>query len=424
LSLASIISFSVCFLLIATAFFRRVDVFAPYRVFGITWSLAIGLADLKFSYLQHDWSLYSWFVLLTGVSSMMLGFFVVAVAFMNRPMLAFSEMPRRLGHEQLSERNFFWTIIVLSLLYLVGLVIETMVAGGFPAFAARPDRARVDFGVFGIHLFVTTTPTILLLGVQYLILCWKKSSGFRKSLVAIVCLIVFFSFALLLQRFGYVMWAVPALVFIYYGTGKIRFRHIAMLCGILLGFLQTLQSIRLVGYVENYIYGFSRMKFPKAYALFAEPYMYITMNLENFTRSVDLWTTYSYGYFTFDFLMAFSGLKHPMAKELGFVERPFLISGYNTFSFLMPYYQDFGVLGVALVPLCLGIGIGYLYHYMRRRPTIANVTMYSFAVYVLVISFFIHALGMLVTFSNVCLLVLAHYVLLPDRRGERYEAYV
>ena len=406
-----------------SAFVRRADVYAPYRVFGIIWSLAIGLADFKFSYFQHDWTFYSWSAILIGVLSMMLGFFFLGVVFMNRPMLEFSEFRRRLARERINERRLFGIIIALSVLYSASFYAETLFAGGLPAFAAKPDRARVDFGVFGIHLFVTMMPTILLLGVQYLILFWNKTSGFRKSTVILLCAIVFLSFALLLQRFGYVMWVVPTLVFIYYVTGKIKFRHALTLVAIILGFFQILLSVRAIGYVENYIYVVSRMRFPKTYAFLTEPYMYITMNLENFARSVDLWSTYSYGFFTFDFLMALSGLKHPLAKEFHLVERPFLISGYNTYSFLMPFYQDFGAVGVAVIPLCFGIGIGYLYHVMRTRPTYANVTVYAFSVYLLVISFFIHALGMLTTFSNIVLLVFVHYVLLRDKRERLGNIY-
>lgn len=413
----------MCLLLVTTAFLRRADVFAPYRVFGFIWSLAIGLADFKFSYFQHEWSTYSWLVLLIGVSSMMLGFFIVAVFFLNQPMLSFSEQRRRIVKASVSEERFFWTIVTLSLLYVVGLFLELLFAGNFPAFAASPDRARIEFGVFGIHLFVTTMPTILLLGTQYFVLFWKESPGIRKSVLVILCVFVFFSFALLLQRFGYVMWAVPSLCFVYYATNRIKFKHLVLSGVGLFGFLQVLQSIRVARYVEHYTYVISRMRFPKTYAVLTEPYMYIVMNLENFARLVEQWTSYTYGYFTFDFLMALAGLKHPLAKEFGLVERPFLISGYNTFSFLTPYYQDFGVIGVALIPFFLAIGIGFIYQTMRRRPTIANVTMYSFSVYLLVISFFIHALGMLTAFSNVCLLALVHHVLLPSRQQERNGEY-
>lgn len=423
MSWVSFISFATCLLLAATTFFRRTDVFAPYRVFGFIWSLAIGLADLKFSFFQRVWTTYSWVVLLIGICSMMIGFFIAGVPFIDKPMLSFSEQRRRLFEAPVSKDKLFWTIILLSVLYIIGLCVEVQAAGTFPAFAARPDRARIEFGVFGIHLFVTTMPTILLLGTEYVVLFWKKSPMIRRLFLLLACSSVFFTFALLLQRFGYVMWAIPTICFVYYATNRIKFRHLLLSGTILLGFLQILQSIRVARYVEHYTYVVSRMRFPKTYAALTEPYMYIAMNLENFARSVEQWTSYTYGYFTFDFLMALTGLKHPLAKEFGLVERPFLISGYNTFSFLMPFYQDFGVFGVAVIPLSLGVGIGYLYHRMRRQPTVTNTTMYSVAVYLLVISFFIHALGMLTVFSNVLLLAVLHLVLLENRTRENGPGY-
>ena len=427
MSAVSILSLGLCIILIGTSFLRRADVFAPYRLFGIIWSLAIGLADLKFSYYQHDWSAYSWIVLLTGVVSMMLGFMAVGVTYLNEPFLGLPEIRRKISQEQVNERRLFAVICTLSVLYAAGLYIESRAAGGLPAFSPRPDRARVDFGLFGVHIFVTMMPAILLLATQYLILFRKNQSVLRILTIVIASAFVFITFSLLLQRFSFVMWAFPTLVFIYYGTNKIKVKHILLLAASFVLFLQILESVRITGYVENYIYTFSRMKFPVKYAIFAEPYMYIVMNLENFTRSVDMWTNFTYGYFTFDFVMALSGLKHPLAQTFGLVERPFLISGYNTFSFFMPFFQDFGIIGVAGIPLCLGLGIGYLYNVIRRRPTLANVSFYAIGAYILAISFFIHALGMLTAVSNVVMLGFAYYYIrMPVGRpgaatGENYR---
>jgi oligosaccharide repeat unit polymerase len=408
-SLISGICFTICILLIIPSLRRHGDVFAPHRVFGFVWFLAIGLADFKYSFYQHDWSLYSWIVILIGVCSTMLGFFIVAVIYLDQPMLSLSEQRKHLVEKSVNGEILFRSVMVLAFLYAIGFVIEVLIAGGVPAFAAKPDRARVDFGFFGTHLIVTTMPTILLLGTEYIVYFWKQSTKVRRSFVVIAYAFVFFSFALLLVRFLYVMWAIPTLCFLYYGTNRVKFKHIGLSLLGFFGLLEIIRSIRLVGYVENYSYVTARMRFSKTYAVFTEPYMYIVMNLENFARSVERWTTYTYGYFTFDFFMALTGIKHPLAKEYGIIERPFLISGYNTFSFLMPFYQDFGVIGVALIPFCIGIGVGYLYHSMRRRPTVANAMVYSFAVSVLVISFFVHALGMLSTFVNLFILVFVHF---------------
>lgn len=422
MSWVSVTCFSICLLLAGSALLRRADIFAPYRVFGVIWSFAIGLSDLKLSFFQREWSTYSWIVLVTGVCSMMLGFFIVSVIFLDRPMLSLSESRRRILEKRIDERSLFRIIMIFSSLYVFAMAIEVAFAGGFPAFSGRPDKARVDFGVFGLHLFVTNMPAILLLCTQYLVFFWRESAGRRRNLVVASYIIVFLTFSLLLQRFSFVMWIIPTLCFVYYATDLFKLRHLALTVLGFFGFLQIIRSIRAVGYVEYYVYAISHMRYTKAYAVFTEPYMYIVMNLENFARSVDQWTSYTYGYFTFDFLMAMTGLKHPIAKEFGLVERPFLISAYNTFSFLMPFYQDFGFIGVAFIPLFIGIIFGYFYQSMRRQPTLGNITMYSFAVSALVLSFFVHELGTLFTFMNICLLVFVHYVLLPAGRRDQVHA--
>ncbi len=422
MSWVSIICLSLCFLIVSTAFTRRADVFAPYRVFGFIWFLAIGLTDLKFSFYQREWSVYSWFVLFIGVGSALLGFFIVAVTFLDQPMLSLREQRKKILERPVNEEVLFWSIIVLASLYTIGFIAEVLVAGGVPAFAAKPDRARVDFGFFGMHLFVTMMPTILLLATEYFVFVRDGSRKRRKSLVIAAYSFVFLSFALLLVRFLYVMWGVPTLCFLYYATNRVKLKHFVLSIAGFFGFLQILRSIRSIGYVENYSYVIARVRFPKTYSAFTEPYMYIVMNLENFARSVEQWTSFTYGYFTLDFLMALTGLKHPLAKEFGLVERPFLISSYNTFSFLMPFYQDFGVIGVAVIPFLIAVTIGYTYHTMRRRPTIANAMVYSFGVSILVLSFFIHALGMLSIFLNLCVLIFVNYRMLPQgQTGRAFE---
>ena len=400
----------------STTLRRGADVFAPHRVFGFIWSFAIGLTDLKYSFFQREWATFPWLVIFIGVSATLLGFFIVAVTFLGQPMLSLPEQRKLILEESMNGETLFWAVIVLSILYTMAFAAEVIIAGGVPAFAARPDRARVDFGFFGTHLIVTTVPTILFLGTEYIVFFWRRSTRSHRLVLVCAYVFVFLSFSLLLVRFLYVMWAIPILCLLYYGTNRIKFRHVGLSVLGFAGFLQIIRSIRLVGYVENYSYVIARMRFPKTYAIFSEPYMYIVMNLENFARSVDRWTTFTYGYFTFDFLMALTGLKHPLAKEYGLVERPFLISGYNTFSFLMPFYQDFGVLGVAFIPFCIGICFGYIYHSMRRRPTIGNITLYSYAAYFLLISFFTHALGMLLVFVNMSILIYVHYVSLARGR--------
>ena len=137
------------------------------------------------------------------------------------------------------------------------------------------------------------------------------------------------------------------------------------------------------------------MKFPKEYAFFTEPYMYFVMNLENFARAVHQLDYHTYGYYTFDFITAMTGLKYWVYNYFNMNRLPYLISNYNTYSAFWSFYYDFGVIGLALIPLVLGLGTGLLYYRMRSGPSIKNVTAYGVMVFVILISFFVFPLSFL-----------------------------
>lgn len=196
--------------------------------------------------------------------------------------------------------------------------------------------------------------------------------------------------------------------FVYYSTKLLTVRNVAITVGIIvLLFYLTLQ-IREARYAENFIYVISDLKFSKTYAMFAGPYMYIVMNLENFARVVDNLSQYTYGYYSFDFLLAISGLKHPLAEYFGLQERIYLNSSFNTFPYFYPYYRDFGLLGVFIIPLSLGVVVGGIYMSMKRSPTVFNTSIYSFCVFFMTISFFTNPLTMLNTFFMLCVSVILY----------------
>ncbi len=396
-----------CFLcaagIVVSALPRSADPFSPGRVFALIWFTAIGLADLKLSFIQHTWSLYSWLVLIIGVSSLLLGIFASTALTAGSPRLSIAEVRARFRTLPLNEPLLFRIILALFAVYLFGYVAEVLLVGYIPIFSARPDRARVDFGIFGLHLLVTTLPAICFLVLQYVLLVKGKRP--RKLILGLVFAVTFFTFFLLLQRFLYMTWALMAFVLVYYTGHRIKFRHVLLVGAVFIGFLFYIQSIRVAVYVEHYTYVVSRMKFPVAFAAFTEPYMYIVMNLENYTHAVDLLNTFTLGYFTADTFVALSGLKHALADYFGIIERPF-VHGYNTFPMFFTYYYDFGVLGVAVFPLILGFVFGRVYHALRSRPGFVSLAGYAVAFYTLMISFFTNPFSMLTTVSNVVLLLL------------------
>lgn len=402
--IASIVSFLILFITVISLFVRGSDPFSPARVFIITWSIAIGLADLKLSGFQSQWSLVGWIVLLTGVLSLLLGLFVQFVINIDKPVLDVPAIRQRFSVVFLNEHRLFGAIVIVWLMYLLSFGVETVIVGGLPIFSSFPEKARVEFGVFGLGLIVGLMPAILFLCVEYLVLV--RLNFTKKAVVVIAFLTTAVTFLALLQRFSFVVWALTTLCFLFYVSRFVRLKNLVISGSIFAGSFAYMMSFRLARFVQNYLYVVSKMHFSVKYAAFTEPYMYIVMNLENFVRGVDKLHRFTYGYYTTDFLMALTGLKHWMAEYFYLVERPFLISGYNTFSFFWPYYYDFGIIGVVLIPFVLGFIIGSVYFRLRRNPSLLGVTLYANAFAFLIISFFTNILTSLAAASNIVLLTL------------------
>lgn len=416
MSAVSITCFVIGLLVLLSLFMREADRLSPSRVFLLVWSTAIGLADLKLSRLQVPWSQYSWTVLFLGVFALWNGVLMSNVLYMGRHHLTVKEIRARLSSQTINKRRLFWLVVTTFVAYMVCFIAETVVAGGLPVFAAKPDMARIQFGMFGLHLIVSLMPSILFLAVESFLLVRGQKGD--KFIIAGVFVLTTISFFMLLQRFSFVHWAIMTLALTYYASSQLSLKHLVIAVGSLVGMFLYLRSLRFVLYVENYSYVISGMKYDRAYAAFTEPYMYIVMNVENFARGVDKLEQYTYGYFTADFLMALTGLKHWLADYFQLVERPFLTSGYNTFPFLWPYYNDFGIVGMTLISLIIGVVIGVTYHRMRTDPNLVNITLYSTFVFFLVISFFTNPFTMLGTVTNVFFLLAANWYVTQTRTSK------
>lgn len=416
MSAITILCFIAALGIIVSCIPRGVDVLSPGRVFGFTWALSLGLADLKLSLFQHTWTLYGWVILLLGVVSFLAGVFVMYVIYSRTPLLSITEVRLRLQrdvHDSVEPTRFFWALVVIFALYLLGFAGEVAIVGNVPMFARFPERLRVTFGVFGLHLFVTTMLTILIFALEYFLFMPRQKS--RSIAIGVVFLMTAGTFFLLLQRYSFAFWAILALGLSYYGSRKIRLRTVVIAAAVFFGLLMIIQNIRTAVYVEQYVYVVSKMKFSREYAIFSEPYMYFVMNLENVARAVERLDHYYLGFFTFDWVVALTGLKHWLSDYLNIERLPFLNSGYNTYAYQWWCYYDFGSIGVGLISLMLGAGTGYSYYRLRTRPQILTAYAYAICLVFMVTSFRENLFTRLDVVSNLGLIWFVHRYLVRKR---------
>lgn len=409
MTVPGIIAWTVVAVLIALLILRKGDPLAPARTMALIWAGAIGLCELKLSAYQHQWSLYSWLVLLAGPVAFLLGVAVVSRNNLTRPLLSLEDIRTRLVGEagsRLDGGRFFWAIVVLFVAYLVAYAIEVIIEGTVPMLSERPDIMRVEFGVFGLHLIVNGMMGIVLLAMEYLLLV--RPGGVRRWMTIGIVAVSVLTYALMLQRYTFFVVGVIVLAMTFYTTRWVRTRNLLPFASVFVLLLFLINQVRAARYVQEYVYVVSKMRFSKNLWFLAEPYMYITMNLENFARAVDKLDHHLYGYFLMDPLLALVGLKHWLGEYFAIERLPYLISGYNTFTFHWWYYYDFGVIGVAALPFLTGMVTAHLYGRLRTRPEPLILVLYASCVLLMVISYFMNPLNRLDFVSNIVLIWSVH----------------
>jgi oligosaccharide repeat unit polymerase len=200
--------------------------------------------------------------------------------------------------------------------------------------------------------------------------------------------------------------------FLYYASKIINLKKILIVAIVFISFLSVLQSIRLSKYAADFHYVISKMEYSKDYAMFTWPYMYIVMNLENLAVGVEKLDDNSYGLLTGDWLMASTGIKHWAKEYFNIDKQKYLYSAYTTSPFIWDYYYDFGLGGVFSLSLLVGIIVGLFYYQMRITGELKWIVIYSFFLFVIVISFFTNPLTSLNIIVSIFVLWFTHHFFL------------
>lgn len=411
MTLISFICFIIFFLLLFSFFLKDTDIFSPARIFILVWSLAIGLADLKLSRFQLVWHTYSWIVLMVAIISTLCGMFVVFVIFFSKKKSNIHSVRKYFQNIQINSNRLYYFILFLFISYIISFIVTALVKGYIPLFVFASDAARSQWGIFGFGLFIQIVPSLIYFIILYFILA--KGLKFKKMVLFFLLLISVLTYLMILQRFYFIYCIILIVVFAYYSTEKINIRNILIVFFLLLLIIYGISSIRTSRYAVNIVHFISNMKYSSKYAIFTEPYMYIVMNLENFANAVLKLENFDYGYNTFDFILALTGLKHPLYEYANIINFPFIVtSNFNTYTMYFAYYRDFGILGLFILSFIFGMIVSYIYYIMKLNPTINNISLYGSFVFVLIFSFFVPITSWLHFIFNLILIFLVTKIII------------
>ncbi len=407
-----------CFLVsagILASYLRRgSDRFSPGRLFGLIWSIAFGLSELKLSGLQHEWPAEAWIQLLLGPLSFLAGIFIIHMMSMSYPLKSIEQIRTRSFLGPVDHRKLFGLILLSFVLFVVGYAGILALGGEIPLLSTHPSAARLKFQIFGLGLFLHNVVIIVFFTAMYHIIVAGEAR--KKLVLAITSMTSVAMYAVTLQRFQIVMSVMLSIILLYYLTHTVRFSTISALLlagGLFSYWVLTARGGQLI---VHYLYVDAQMRISPTFAALTEPYMYVVMNLENFARALVKLDHFTYGYYTFDFVTALSGIKHWLGSYFAINDTPYLTSGFNTYTAFWWFYRDFGSVGISVIPLVLGLAVGIVYYRMRSTPSLGSISSYAVCVFIMLFSFYANFVSLLWFFYN--LLTMALFLRLIRPRGE------
>ncbi len=339
-----------------------------------------GIACLKLSNLQTQWSLMTWICL----------FFAYAILWATFEGLT---MIYGSGHDsyghwrsfRCNPRPIFHMICGVTAISTSCFLFEAFTLGYVPLFLQGVPHAYSEFHLSGVHYFTVSCVLVPALGVLFFYATRERISESKLIVVIVMVVISLLIPILCVSRFQFVF-AVALGLFTYIALQK----HIPLwyfaTAMVALVIVYLILSVARSHDVE-YLNGIFEMKSSKMPIFISQPYIYVANNYENFNVLVESLPAHSFGMKGLFPIWALTGLKFIFPQLVNY---PIYINKDELTTVTMFYdaYYDFGVIGVIIFAALLGVALYALVVKIREMRNPVGFLLYAqFAVYVM-LSFF------------------------------------
>ncbi|MBR2588845.1 oligosaccharide repeat unit polymerase [Candidatus Saccharibacteria bacterium] len=353
-------------------------------VFSLVWFFTIGLSCFMLHSSQTIWNIQTWLCLVMAYIMFCLGY-------------AIKPSKNRDSHNKkfITKKNFVAFLATIFTLSLGGFIVESVIRGGIPLFSS--DMASyADFGVTGIHYFTVSSCLFLPASIIYLKFFHKEMRKIDYLIIIIANIIMLaIPIAIVSRQLLIATVIISSIVFLTlfpkYTVATIIIVTAAMSAGWI--FITT-QRNQTDEYLQSAlaIYGDEFTDDDKAILTntrLMQVYMYLACNYDNLNENIGNIDEYTFGKRTFFPVIALTGLKYatPSLGEMPNLSR--FIPVFNTYPIIMAPYADFGIVGVAVYMLLIGMICGYLdmdIDRLRKRPI--TILIRAIFMYAIIFSFF------------------------------------
>ena len=349
-------------------------------LFSLFWVGGEGIACLKLSRLQTDWSVMTWICLALAY----IGFWVVFEILTQIYGSGHDHYGRWRGYTG-NPAPVFHMICGLTVVSALAFASEAVVLGYVPFLVRGVPHAYSEFHLTGIHYITVSCVLIPSLTVLYFHMARGRESS-RCAVTAIVMTLISLLIPILcVSRFQFIF-AVVLATFTYISLQKLfQPAYLLILFVVIIPVYLILTVARSHDVV--YLNGIFEMKWEHMPIFITQPYMCIANNYDNFNCLVESLTTHSMGMKGLFPLWALTGLKFFFPQLINFpifVDKKVL----TTLTMFYDAYYDFGWIGVLVFSCLLGFVAYLLVVKLREMHNPMGYLLYAQMGAYLMLSFF------------------------------------
>ncbi|QNM07002.1 oligosaccharide repeat unit polymerase [Qiania dongpingensis] len=372
-------------------YFRRHGyLFQMEAVFSLFWTGGMGLSAMKLSRLAEDWEYLTWISFTLAYI-----FFILGYEWAGRRECAGRELFRKLrvkiwgdertgkpGKDETAKRLFRCILAILLVSYACFL-LEAAVIREIPLFSDKP-HAYSYFHLSGVHYFTVSSIFVLPLSVLY-----KKVRGKLSvkewTALGVSCCAALAIPVLCVSRFQLMLAVLLSICVAVAAYPQIKLRYIILVLAALIPVYVGLTVAR--NHDVAYLNGIFEMKNAETPIFVTQPYMYVANNYDNFNCLVKELPAHTFGLRQLFPVFALTGLKF---LAPGLVNFPIYVTKteLTTVTLIYDAYYDFGVWGVALFGLVLGMACRKVASSQKKSGNPVSCLFYAQIAMYLVFSFF------------------------------------
>lgn len=344
--------------------FSKEDIFNPMGLFSAVWLGGIFLSSLQLTYDQYNWSPYVW-----------LNMFLIYLSFFLTYVFVKKILNRKKIEIKVETERLYIIILVLLLISYGSFFTEAYNLGFIPLFSNEMS-AYLDFHFLFLHYF-----TLIIALIPSLTIIYKALGGKRK--IALINIMSVIMPIMLVSRQTILFQVILIIVAYHYCIKKIKFRYLVTM--VVIGLLLFSLASNLRHQDTNYMYSVANFK-NNEQTLLAQPYLYISMNFENLRNAIENSKELHYGVYTLSPYIELLNL----GNLFKYNAPAFLTNQYfNTSTFALPFYLDFGLIGMVLGGIITALISSVSYFLFDKSKSINNI-IYGVIVYCLVFTFFVN----------------------------------